>query len=61
MTIGKRIMQIRMTAGLSQEEFGETLGTSRQTVSKWELDITVPEIEKIVKISKIFSVYYWNY
>ncbi len=56
MTIGQRIMQIRVSCGLSQEEFGEKLGTSRQTVSKWELDITVPDVEKIVKISRQFSV-----
>ncbi len=56
MTIGQRIMQIRTSCGLSQEEFGEKLGTSRQTVSKWELDIAVPEVEKIVKISRLFSV-----
>ncbi len=56
MTIGQRILQIRMTAGLSQEEFGAKLGTSRQTVSKWELDTTVPEIDKIVRMSRVFSV-----
>lgn len=56
MTIGQRILQIRTSCGLSQEEFGEKLGTTRQTVSKWETDITVPEIEKIVKMSKLFSI-----
>ncbi len=56
MTIGQRILQIRIAAGLSQEEFGEKLGTSRQTVSKWELDTTVPEIDKIVRMSRVFSV-----
>ncbi len=56
MTIGQRIMQIRVSCGLSQEEFGKKLDTSRQSVSKWELDITVPEVEKIVKISRLFSV-----
>ncbi len=56
MTLGQRIMQIRVSCGLSQEEFGERLGTSRQTVSKWETDSTIPEIEKIVKISRLFSV-----
>ncbi len=56
MTIGQRIMQIRISCGLSQEEFGEKLDTSRQTISKWELDLMLPSIEKIVKISKLFSV-----
>lgn len=39
MTMGQRIQQIRLELGLSQEEFGEKLGTTRQTVSRWELDI----------------------
>ena len=56
MTLGKRIWQIRTEHNLSQEEFAEKLGTTRQTVSRWELDQTFPEIAKIVLISKIFSV-----
>lgn len=56
MTIGQRIQQIRISLGLSQEEFGERLEVSRQTVSKWELDQTIPEVQKIVMISKLFSV-----
>ena len=56
MTLGQRIQQIRVAHGLSQEEFGEKLGTTRQTVSRWELDQSQPEIAKIVLISKLFSV-----
>ncbi|MDE7299886.1 MAG: helix-turn-helix domain-containing protein [Lachnospiraceae bacterium] len=56
MTIGQRIQQIRMEHGLSQEAFGERLGTTRQTVSRWELDQSYPELNKIVLISKIFCV-----
>lgn len=56
MTIGQRIYQIRTEHGLSQEEFGEKLGTTRQTVSRWELDQAYPELAKIVLISKIFCV-----
>lgn len=56
MTIGQRIQQIRVSMGLSQEEFGEKLEVTRQTVSKWELDQTIPEVKKIVMISKLFSV-----
>ena len=56
MTLGQRIQQIRLAHGLSQEAFAEKLGTSRQTVSRWELDQTYPEIAKIVLISRIFSV-----
>lgn len=56
MTLGQRISQIRTEHGLSQEEFGEKLGTTRQTVSRWELDQTYPELAKIVRISKVFCV-----
>ena len=56
MTLGQRIQQIRIEHGLSQEEFAEKLGTTRQTVSRWELDQTYPEIAKIVLISRVFSV-----
>ncbi len=56
MTLGQRIQQIRIENGLSQEEFAEKLGTTRQSVSRWELDQTYPEIAKIVLISKVFSV-----
>ena len=55
MTLGQRIQQIRIEHGLSQEEFAEKLGTTRQTVSRWELDQTYPEIAKIVLISRVFS------
>ncbi len=56
MTLGQRIQQIRLNHGLSQEEFAEKLNTTRQTVSRWELDQSYPEIAKIVLISKTFSV-----
>ena len=56
MTLGQRIQQIGTEHSLSQEEFAEKLGTTRQSVSRWELDLTYPEIAKIVLISKVFSV-----
>lgn len=56
MTVGQRIQQIRVSLGLSQEEFGEKLAVSRQTVSKWELDQTLPEVQKIVMMSRLFYV-----
>ena len=56
MTLGNRILELRAHAGLSQEEFGEKFGTTRQTVSKWELDQAVPEIAKIVAMARTFGV-----
>jgi len=56
MTLGQRIVQIRTEHSLSQESFAEKLGTTRQTVSRWELDQTYPTLDHIVRISRIFSV-----
>lgn len=56
MTLGNKLQEIRSARGMSQEQFGEMLGTTRQTVSKWELDQVVPDIRKIVAISKLFCV-----
>lgn len=56
MTVGQRIAQKRKELGLSQEALGETLGVSRQAIYKWESDTTLPEIEKLIALSRIFSV-----
>ena len=42
--------------GLSQEGLGERLGVSRQAIYKWESDASLPEIDKLITLSKIFSV-----
>lgn len=56
MTVGQRIAQKRKELGLSQEALGERLGVSRQAIYKWESDATLPEIEKLISLSRIFSV-----
>ena len=56
MTLGQRILQIRTEHYMTQETFAEKLGTTRQTVSRWELDQTYPTLENIVRISRLFSV-----
>ena len=55
-TVGQRIAQKRKELGLSQETLGEQLGVSRQAIYKWESDSTLPEIEKLIALSKIFGV-----
>ena len=50
------ILDLRTKKGLSQEELGFKLNVTRQTVSKWELGQTTPEMDKLVEISKIFGV-----
>ena len=56
MTIGGRIAQKRKELGLSQEALGEKLCVSRQAIYKWEADAALPEIEKLVALSKLFDV-----
>ena len=56
MTIGERIARIRKENGLSQEAFGEALGVSRQSISKWESNQTIPEVEKLLMIHKQYQV-----
>lgn len=56
MTLGEKIFKLRTEQGLSQETFGERLGVSRQSVSKWETDQSIPELDKIVAVSEMFGV-----
>lgn len=56
MTLGEKIYRLRTEQGFSQETLGEKLGVSRQSVSKWETDQSVPELDKVVAISTIFGV-----
>ena len=56
MSIGERIAQKRKEMGLSQEALGEKLCVSRQAIYKWEADATLPEIEKLVALAKLFDV-----
>lgn len=55
-TIGQRIARERKRLGLSQEALGEKLGVSRQAISKWESDAAIPEIDKLIVLSKLFGV-----
>lgn len=55
MTIGEKITKLRKEHNLTQEQFAEVLKVSRQSVSKWELNSTYPDTEKLVRISKIFD------
>ena len=55
-TIGQRIAELRRQNGLSQEALGEALGVTRQSISKWESDGALPEVEKLVAMSRLFGV-----
>lgn len=56
MSIGINIQKLRINNGLTQEQFAEKLGVSRQSISKWEIGQSLPEIDKVVLMSKLFSV-----
>ena len=56
MTIGQKIIALRNSMGISQEKLAELLNVSRQSISKWEMDHSVPQIDKILQLSEIFSI-----
>lgn len=56
MTLGQNIARLRAERRLSQGELADALEVSRQSISKWETDASVPELEKLVKLSALFEV-----
>lgn len=56
MTLGEQIHQLRTARGLSQGDVADALDVSRQSVSKWETDSSVPELEKLLGLSELFGV-----
>ena len=54
--MGQRIAQKRKERNLSQEALGEALGVSRQAIYKWENDLSLPEIDKLIAMSRLFEV-----
>lgn len=56
--VGDRIYDLRKKLGLSQEEFANRIGVSRQVVSKWEGNLVIPLTDKLKKISEEFNISY---
>ena len=56
MEIGKKIMELRKKNGFSQEELADKVGVTRQTISKWELGETSPDLKQAKELSNIFKV-----
>ena len=56
MTIGQKITLLRTAADISQEQLSETLGVSRQSISKWETDQALPQIDKVIQLAELFNV-----
>ncbi len=56
MTIGKNIAELRKNSGMTQEQLAETLGVSSQSVSKWENEVTMPDIMLLPVIAGCFDI-----
>ena len=56
MILAEKIVNLRKQAGWSQEELAEKLGVSRQAVSKWESAQSIPDLNKVLLLSEVFSV-----
>ena len=56
MILADKIIELRKKAGYSQEELAEKMGVSRQSVSKWEGALSIPDLDKILLMSEIFGV-----
>lgn len=56
MILADKIIELRKKQGWSQEELAQHLGVSRQSVSKWESAASIPDLDKIIKLSQLFGV-----
>ena len=56
MTLGEKILDLRTQKEMSQEELAAALEVSRQSVSKWETNQSVPDLDKIIRLADLFGV-----
>lgn len=56
MNLGENIYRLRTERSLSQGDLADMLDVSRQSVSKWENNSAVPELDKLIRLAQIFSV-----
>lgn len=56
MNLGEKIYQLRTQKNLSQGDLADALDVSRQSISKWETGSSVPELDKLIKLSQLFEV-----
>lgn len=54
--LGEKIKMLRLQQGLSQEELAKRLGVVRQTVSKWEKELSLPDSDVLIKIAEVFNI-----
>ena len=56
MNFNEKLIELRKSKGLSQDDLGQRLGVSRQTISKWELAQSYPDFQRLVLISDYFGL-----
>ena len=56
MNVGEKIKKIRKMAGMTQEELAEKMNVSRQTISKWEKEISSPDLESAIVLCELFVI-----
>ena len=56
MKFNQKLIELRKKKGLSQEELGYELSVTRQTISKWELGLSTPDMDKLMEISRFFNI-----
>lgn len=56
MTLGQKISELRNKQKMSQGDLAEKLNVSRQSISKWETDASVPELDRFVMLSDLFHI-----
>ena len=61
MEFNNKLYELRKQKGLSQEELASRLNVSRQTVSKWEIGDSTPDMEKLIAISDLFNILFWHF
>lgn len=54
--LGDRLLELRTKHNLTQEDLAEKLNVSRQSISKWELDKTLPDVEKMIQLATLYQV-----
>lgn len=56
MDLGKKILELRKKENLTQEQLAEKINVTRQTISKWELNETTPDIKQVKELSRLFKI-----
>ena len=56
MTLGQKITNLRKARSMTQEELSEAIGVTRQTISKWELDTSTPDLDYLCKLCDLYGV-----